>query len=133
MTGAYARSNKMKRQRDLQVTYYVRRLAKLAPWIELQDRMLVRRFAQLELLIDRVYAAIRDSDNILLPDGGAKRLVHDFRKLVQAQASIGAQLGLSPVSRRMVRDSGSLETIDISDERARRAIDVSSSEGDDDA
>ncbi len=121
-TNLYARSKKAIRRRDLQTRYFVNKLLAVAPWIEAQDRMLLRRFVQLATLGDRVYAAMRDSE-IINGRGESKRLLQDFRRLALAEASIGAQLGLSPQSRVGLRDSRA-DAIDISPERAQRAIDV---------
>jgi len=101
------------------------KLIATAPWIERQDAMLLRRFVQLEMLGDRVYSALRDGE-IVTGQGESKRLLQDFRRLVATQASLAAQLGLSPVARRALRDDPSNPSaIDISPERAQRAIEVS--------
>ena len=121
-TTLYARSKKTIRRRDLQCRYYMNRLIATAPWIERQDAMLLRRFVQLEMLGDRVYSALRDGE-IVTGRGESKRLLQDFRRLVATQASLAAQLGLSPVARRALKDDASNPgAIDISPERAQRAI-----------
>ncbi len=124
-TGLYARSKKVAQRRDLQCRYFMRRLVATAPWIARQDSMLLRRYVELSLLANAIYARLRAVGPIN-PQGEARRLVGEFRKLSLAAASIGAQLGLSPASRAALgSDPSNPAAIDISPERAQRAIEVS--------
>jgi len=125
-TGLYASSTKFKRLRDVQVRYYVARIARqCGSYMLKQDLFLLRRFAQLELLCDVTYAQLREK-GVFNKEGEAKRLLGEYRKLVLAQGVIGAQLGLSPAARRALKDDpANPAAIDISPERAQRAIEVS--------
>src|ERR1017187_5074513 len=120
-TGLYTRSKngarprsyaKKVRIRDREVARYIRDLKTNAPWIQPQDEWLLRRYVQLEMLSDRVYFALRESE-IINGEGESKRLLTDWRRLVLAQASLGAMLGLNPVARRAARDGASSDAIDI--------------------
>jgi hypothetical protein len=124
-TGLYASSTKFKRLRDVQVRYYVARIARQCPYLAKQDLFLLRRFAQLEMLCDVIYAQLREK-GVFNKEGEAKRLLGEYRKLVLAQGSLASQLGLSPSARSAIK-SGDLDpdVIDISDESARRAIEAS--------
>ena len=124
-TGLYSRSGRFMRLRDGQVTNYVRRIKAICPWLERQDLFLLRRFAQCELLCDVLYGQLRDKGP-LTTAGEAKRLVGEWRKLVQTQGMLANQLGLSPAARAALKaDPSNPAAIDISPERAQRAIEVS--------
>jgi len=124
-TGLYSRSKKTTRRRDLQRAYYTRRLIAAAPWIERQDALLLRRYVEISLLADVIYAHLKAVGPIN-PLGEARRLVGEFRKLSIASAGIGAQLGLSPSSRAGLKDLRSADAaIDISDSDAADAIAIS--------
>ena len=124
-TGLYAVSTKFKRLRDAQIRYYTVRIKMQCPWLAKEDIFLTRRFAQAEMLLDVIYGQLRDKGP-LTKDGEAKRLVGEWRKLVQTQGMLANQLGLSPAARAALKaDPSNPSAIDISPERAQRAIDVS--------
>jgi hypothetical protein len=131
-TGLYAKSTKALRLRDNVIRWHMRKLRELCPWLLRSDSYLVRRFCELEFLASRAYQALRVSE-LTNKDGQSKRLLDDYRKLVQVQASLAMQLGLSPAARRMIKEDPTNPAIDITEERAQRAIDVSTSDGDGDA
>jgi len=111
-TGVYARSPKATRLRDNQVRFYVRKLRSQCPWLQKQDSFLVIQFCRLQLLSDRVYSALRESE-LINGKGESKRLLQDFRRLALGCAQIAAQLGLSPASRMAIKASSTNAALDL--------------------
>jgi len=104
-TGIYARSPKARKLRDAQTRYVMRKVRMLCPVIKPEDIWMLRRFAELEYLASRCYAALRDSE-IVNGRGESKRLLTDYRRLVQTQHSLANSLGLSPAARMAIKVGG---------------------------
>ncbi len=72
-----------------------------APWLEIADLPLIKRFAELQVIIGRLYFEIHLNgafDNKRQP-----RFVLDtYRRMILAQAAIARELGLSPLARKQL-------------------------------
>lgn len=111
-TGIYAVSKKSRRLRDAQTRYVMRKVRILCPFIRPEDIWIARRFAELEYLASRCYAALRDSE-IVNGKGESKRLLTDYRRLVQTQLALANALGLSPAARMAIKASSTTAALDL--------------------
>jgi len=97
-TGLYIRAAPSIKLRDRKVSRLVRKMFALMPWLKPEDTPLCRSWAQFEVLGDQVYAGLR-ADGVLNGQGESRRLLDDFRRLRLAQATLAAELGMSPGAR----------------------------------
>lgn len=89
------RKSKFKTKRSIAVMRYTRLVLLAAPWLEAADSALVRRFAELQVVIANLFSEMRE--NGLFDKSKQPRLVIDtWRRCVQTQATIAKELGLSP-------------------------------------
>ena len=89
-TGLYVRATNGLKLRDRRVRRLVRRMFGAMRWLEPSDRPACHAWAELEVLATRVYAELRDQ-GLLNARGEARRLLHDYRQLRQAQATLSAE------------------------------------------
>jgi hypothetical protein len=111
-TGIYASSKNSRKLRDAQTRYVMRKVRTLCPFIRPEDIWIARRFAELEYLASRCYAALRDSE-IVNGKGESKRLLTDYRRLVQTQLSLANSLGLSPAARMAIKANSANAALDL--------------------
>jgi hypothetical protein len=96
--GLYVRARPGLILRDERVRRLKRKLYVECPWLTVADDPMARRFCELQVLIEQVYAFIRTT-GVLNPAGDVKIAVDSHRKLTLAQATIANALGLTPASR----------------------------------
>jgi hypothetical protein len=101
----------------------LQKLRVVAPWIEASDIPIARRWCELEFLIARVYAELRTTGPVN-GKGEGKRLVHDYRLLVQTQSMLASQLGLSPAARMTIKANGTRAALDLAAAMAKAGKDV---------
>jgi hypothetical protein len=93
------RKTSLKTKRSIAVQRHLHDLKLVAPWLELADMPLARRFCELQVLASAVYFELHSSGAF-----DSKRqpgfAIETFRRLVLAQIALGVQLGLSPMARR---------------------------------
>jgi hypothetical protein len=87
----------------------------LMPWLKPEDTPLCRSWAQFEFLGDQVYAGLR-ADGVLNGQGESRRLLDDFRRLRLAQATLAAELGMSPGARTRLKAGGETHLSHLSQE-----------------
>lgn len=95
------RKSPLKTKRSIAVMRYTRDIKLAAPWLEPCDAPLVRRFAELQVLIANLYFEIHSGgafDNKRQP----RFVLETYRRMVLAQAAIARELGLSPLARRQL-------------------------------
>ena len=72
------------------------------PWLRPEHRPLVSRWAELQVIIQCAFAGICQNGMFRVDEKAGevsvKRLVHDYRQLVQTQAQIAAALLMTPAS-----------------------------------
>lgn len=88
-------------KRSIAVQRHMRDVKLACPWLEVADLPLIKRFAELQVIIGRLYFEIHLNgafDNKRQP-----RFVLDtYRRMVLAQAAIARELGLSPLARKQL-------------------------------
>jgi hypothetical protein len=89
------------------------------PWLEEADAPTCRTWAE---LASRVYAALRDQ-GVLNPEGEARRLLDDYRKLRQTQAIFTRELGMTPAARQALK-ANSKATFDLAPAFAAEDVSV---------
>lgn len=115
--GRPRKSMKFKTKRSIAVMRYTRDVRLAAPWLEIADSAMVRRFAELQVVIANLFSEMRD--NGLFDSKKAPRLVIDtWRRCVQTQAAIARELGLSPLARKQL--SLAAQTDDLAAQMAKR-------------
>jgi hypothetical protein len=129
MTGYYVKSPNGLKLRDRSVQRIVAKMRELCPWIETPDLPLLRRWAELELHASRIHAFLKIIGEVNSA-GDPRRLVNELRMLAQAQASLGAQLGLSPASRMAIKADGTRAAFDLPGSMARAATETTDGESD---
>jgi hypothetical protein len=108
--GLFIKSPKGLKLRDRSVQRIVRQVRELCDWIKPCDVPLLRRWAELEIHALRIHAFLKLVGDVNQA-GDPRSLLDAHRKIALAQASIGAQLGLSPASRRQLQASGEYNDI----------------------
>ncbi len=96
--GLYVRAQPGLRLRDERVRRLKRKLYVVAPWLTEADDPMCRRFCELQVLIEQVYAFIR-AGSVVNSSGEVKTAVDAHRRLTLAQVHIATALGLTPASR----------------------------------
>lgn len=119
------RKSKFKTKRSIAVMRYTRLVMLAAPWLEASDGAMVRRFAELQVIIANLFSEMRE--NGLFDKAKQPRLVIDtWRRCVQTQTAIAKELGLSPLARKSLTLQAQGD--DLAAQMAKR---VSSSDNDD--
>lgn len=108
--GAGRPQRSLRKLRDPSVTRYTCRLKQAAPWLQDSDLPLVRRWAELQTIISHVYAELKEH-GFLDTERTPRPLIETYRRLVLAQTTIAAQLGLSPLARRQLALSSERDDI----------------------
>ncbi len=126
-SGIYARSPQRMKLRDGRVRFVMRKLREFCDFLKPEDAYIARRFAELEVLCSRAYAALKASE-LTNDKGESRRLLTDYRRLVQTQLALGNALGLTPAARMQIKASCTTAALDLvgqfaADEaRERKAI-----------
>jgi hypothetical protein len=110
--GLYLRAKPGIRLRDKKVERLARKVRQEVPWLEPADWPAVRAWAEMEYLCGQVYAALRVV-GVLNQQGEARRLLHDYRQMRQAQAVYAAALGMTPAARMAIKASGTRAALDL--------------------
>jgi hypothetical protein len=111
-TGLYVKAAPGLRLRDRKVTRLAVKVRAIMPWLEAVDGPTVRVWCELEYLSGQVYAALR-SYGAVNPNGEARRLLDDYRKLRLAQAVFARELGMTPAARMAIKASGKRAPFDL--------------------
>jgi hypothetical protein len=93
-TGMYSRT-KGAHLRDLKVERIVRRMRKVAPWLQDSDVPVSQTWARLEVLISVGYAALTKGNGYFAKNGDTRRLLADVRSLINSQLLYSKELGLT--------------------------------------
>ena len=121
MTGYYTKSPKGLKLMDRLVQKIVAKMRELCDWLEPCDLPLLRRWAELELHATRINGFLKIIGEVNSTTGEPRRLLDEHRKVALAQATIGAQLGLSPASRMAIKVNGTRAAFDLPGSMARAA------------
>jgi hypothetical protein len=113
--------------RDAKVTRLKRKLYIQAPWLTDADAAIARRFCELQVLIEQVYAFIR-STGVLTPTGEIKTAVDAHRRMTLARNQLATQLGLTPASRMAIKADGTRAAFDLPGSMARAATETTDGE-----
>jgi len=97
-------------KRSIAVQRYLRDLKLAAPWLELADMPLARRFCELQVLIAALFFEIR-SNGMFDTKKQPRFVLETYRRAVLAQAAVARELGLSPLSRRQLALSATGEDL----------------------
>lgn len=104
-SGLYVRARPGLILRDERVRRLKRKLYVECPWLTVADDPMARRFCELQVLIEQVYAFVRTT-GVLTPAGEVKTAVDSHRRLTLAQSTIANALGLTPLSRTTLKLGG---------------------------
>ncbi len=96
--GLYVRAQRGLQLRDAKVARLKRKLYVIAPWLTEADDPMARRFCELQVLVEQVYAFVR-AGAVVNGVGEVKTAVDAHRRLTLAQVHIARELGLTPASR----------------------------------
>ena len=72
-----------------------------APWIARSDLSMVRRYAEMQILIQSLYYEIH-VHGMLLKNRQPRIILDTYRRMVQTQARLADSLGLSPLARKQL-------------------------------
>jgi len=125
-TGLYVRASAGLRLRDKKVERLARKVRDALPWLEPADFPAVRTWAEMEYLAGQVYAALR-AGSVINVKGEARRLLHDYRQMRIAQASIAASLGMTPASRMALKATGTRTAFDLPSEMLKNVTEIGES------
>jgi hypothetical protein len=125
-TGLYVRASAGYRLRDKKVERLARKVRDALPWLEPADFPAVRTWAEMEYLAGQVYAALR-AGSVINVKGEARRLLHDYRQMRIAQASIAASLGMTPASRMALKATGTRTAFDLPLEMLKNVAEIGES------
>jgi phage terminase small subunit len=73
---------------------------------------MARRWRELELLASTIYATLRSS-GLTNEEGEGRRLLDDYRKMVQTQVVLARELGLTPSARMALKASSTHSALDL--------------------
>lgn len=96
-------SNRRQPNRDQIVERIERKLLAETPWLTLADKPIIRSFAQVTRLVAICYLRLH-GEGIVQDDGTPRPMLERYSALVRTQAGLAAQLGLTPRSRRDMRN-----------------------------
>ena len=125
-TSLYVRASAGLRLRDKKVERLARKVRDALPWLEPADFPAVRTWAEFEYLAGQVYAALR-AGSVINVKGEARRLLHDYRQMRIAQASIAASLGMTPASRMALKATGARSVFDLPSEMLKNVTEIGES------
>lgn len=108
LSGSSARAVRLRNARTQRT---VRRMQKLMPWIEPSDMPAVRAWAELELIGACVFDELMQRGLFTQPrkgkpGGAVSPLLAELRNIRRAQLQFEQALGMTPMSRQMLRTSG---------------------------
>jgi Phage terminase, small subunit len=111
-SGLYVHARPGLQLRDAKVARLKRKLFIECPWLTEADAAIARRFCELQVLIEQVYAFIR-ATGVMSTTGEVKSAVDAHRRMTLAQNTLAAQLGLTPASRIAIKVAGSRAAFDL--------------------
>jgi hypothetical protein len=88
-------------RRSIAVGRITRDVLAAAPWIARSDLSMVRRYAEMQILIQSLYYELH-VHGILLRNREPRTIVDTYRRMVQTQARLADSLGLSPLARKQL-------------------------------
>jgi phage terminase small subunit len=88
-------------RRSIAVQRITRDCLAAAPWIARSDLSMVRRYAEMQILIQALYYEIH-MHGILLKNREPRLILDTYRRMVQTQARLADSLGLSPLARKQL-------------------------------
>jgi hypothetical protein len=121
--GAFVKTAKGLALRDRGVQRAAVDVRRACPWLKEQHLPLLRRYCELNRRATRINAylnLIGDIDH----EGNPRPLLDMHRRLALAQASIAAQLGLTPASEALIRADSGHSAYDVTDAVAERVVEI---------
>jgi len=91
-------------RRSIAVQRITRDVLAAAPWIARSDLSMVRRYAEMQILIQALYYEIHQH-GMLLKNRQPRIILDTYRRMVQTQARLADSLGLSPLARKQLAQS----------------------------
>jgi hypothetical protein len=122
-TGLYVTAKPSLQLRDRNVTRLAQKMRSVMPWLEPADWRALKAWAELEYLCSQIYAALR-ALGVLNERKEARRLLHDYRQLRQAQAVYANALGLTPGARMAIKANGTRAALDLAEDVTGRAVEI---------
>jgi len=122
-TGLYIRAKKGLKLRDQKRARLVREKRVEMDWLEESDIPALKAWCEFEILCSEVYAWLRVG-NVVNAQGDGKRLLHDYRQMRLAQATIANSLGMTPASRMAIKATGTRTAFDLPGAMAAAAEDA---------
>lgn len=121
--GAYVKTEKGLALRDRGVQRKAVEIRDACPWLKEQHLPLLRRYCELNRRATRINAylnLIGDIDH----QGNPRPLLDMHRRLALAQATIAAQLGLTPASEALINANSGHSAFDVTDAVAERVVEI---------
>jgi len=112
--------------RDAKVARLKRKLYVECPWLTPADDPMARRFCELQVLIEQVYAWIR-ATGVVSEAGDVKGPVDAHRRMTLAQNTLATQLGLSPAGRMAIKANGTRSVFDLPSEMLKNVTEIGES------
>lgn len=101
----------------MQVLALARRLVRLAPQLDQQQfRPLVRNYARVSLLAERIYDELKERARIVNEKGEIPPAVESFRRMVSEQRMLAFELGLAPRSANQIPAARTIDLAKLRDE-----------------
>ena len=118
-SGVYVKAGAGLKLRDKKVERLARRVRSVLAWIEPSDYPSVRAWSELEILCEQAYATLRTM-GVVNSQNDSRRLVDDYRKLRATQILLTRELGMSPMSRRLIKADSDRAAFDIAQAASER-------------
>jgi len=120
----YARSADAVKIKAGKVARLVNEAFRVLPWLKPEHRPLVVRWAELEIVIRCAFAGLTQVGLLNVDNEtrevGVKRLVHDYRQLVQTQTIIARELLLTPAVAAQLGGNSPVDLVGLMAESAAR-------------
>ncbi len=100
----------LRTKRGIAVQRYMRDIKEAAPWLEVADVPLVRRFCEMQVAIAALYFEIH-SHGIFDSNRQPRFVLETYRRMVLAQTAVARELGLTPLARRQLALSASADDL----------------------
>jgi hypothetical protein len=110
--GLYAKGANALRLRTKQVKSLLDRVRAVCPWIEGSDLPTARSWCELEILGAVVFRELY-MGGVLGENNEPRRLLTDYARLKRVQLSYEAQLGMTPIARKMLTANGGKLPLDL--------------------
>lgn len=100
----------LRKRRDLQIIWHIRRLRGLAPHLDRPEYLpLLRSYVRISMLAEEAFVRLKDADLMSDKTGELRTSLDTVRNLARTQYALAGQLGLTPVTAAQFRSEHALD------------------------